>query len=220
MKNDSISIRQNFRRVLFSTVLLFIATYFFSQDGKTLFKQNCGVCHTTTQQKMVGPGLEGITTKRSEEWLIKWIKDSQALVKSGDATAVEAFETGGKVVMPPFAQLSDADVKSILSFVGSPEATAPVASAPVGEPTKVAPKSAPWSTGTKVFIGILLLTIVSAVIYLYVLKYNLRRLGYSFDTLPLKDRVAKYFEQNGRFLMFIGVIVLALVMKSCISELM
>lgn len=220
MKNDSISIRQNFRRVLFSTVLMFIATYFFAQDGKTLFKQNCGVCHTTTQQKMVGPGLEGITTKRSEEWLIKWIKDSQALVKSGDATAVEVYEAGGKMVMPPFAQLSDADVKSILSFVGSPETGAPVASTPVGEPAKVVPQSAPWSTGTKVFIGILLLTIVSIVIYLYVLKYNLRRLGYSFDTLPLKDRVAKYFEQNGRFLMFVGIIVLALVMKSCISELM
>ncbi|HRD39587.1 MAG TPA: cytochrome c, partial [Bacteroidia bacterium] len=218
MKTNKLYISIDRIRGLIPIILLCLFSEVYAQDGKALFKQNCGVCHTTTKQKLVGPGLEGINTTRTEEWLIKWIKDSQGMVKSGDATAIEVYEAGGKMVMPPFAQLSDGDIKAILSFVGNPDAGAPVAAAQnvaVEQPVK----SAPWSTGTKVFITLLLTLIIGLSAYLMVLKYNLRRLGYSFDTLPLSDRVSKYLEQNGRFLMFVGVIVLAMIMKSCISSL-
>lgn len=199
--------------------VMFMAFDANAQDGKTLFKQNCGVCHTTTQQKLVGPGLEGIATKRKEEWLIKWIKDSQALVNSGDADAMKAFEDGGKVAMPPFANLTDADVKAIIAFVSEDKPVANVTPDAVVA-TPVVKKEAPWSTGTKVFVSLLVLAVIGLAFYLFILKYNLQKLGYSMDTEPFKDRISKYINQNGKFLLFIGIIVVAAIMKSCISEIM
>ena len=205
--------------VLSLFAVMFMAFDTNAQDGKTLFKQNCGVCHTTTQQKLVGPGLEGIASKRKEEWLIKWIKDSQAFVASGDADAVKAFEDGGKVAMPPFANLTDADVKAIIAFVAEDKPAANAAPDAVAA-APVVKKEAPWSTSSKVFVALLVLTVIGLTFYLLFLKYNLRKLGYELDTEPFGDRVSKFFNQNGRFLLFIGVIVVAVIMKSCISEIM
>jgi hypothetical protein len=39
----------------------------------------------------MGPDLIGINQKRSEEWLISFIKSSQTMIKSGDADAVSFF---------------------------------------------------------------------------------------------------------------------------------
>lgn len=199
--------------------LVFMVNKTNAQDGKTLFKQNCGVCHTTTQQKLVGPGLEGITTKRKEDWLIKWIKDSQALVQSGDAEAKQVFEDGGKMVMPPFASLSDEDVKAILSFIGNPEPAAAATTAPAGE-TKTVVKEAPLSTGVKLFIWAIIFVVGALVLYIYMMKRKLRSMGYAFDNVPFKDRVSKFADQNGRFLLVIAIIVILTVMKSCVSHIM
>lgn len=199
--------------------LVFMVNKTHAQDGKTLFKQSCGVCHTTTQQKLVGPGLEGITKKRKEEWLIKWIKDSQALVQSGDADAKQVFEDGGKMVMPPFANLSDADVKAILAFIDAPEPAAATAAAPAGGETVAVKKDAPLSTGVKVFIWAIILVIAAVVVYIMMMRRKLRSMGYSFDNVPLKDRVSKFSEQNGRFLLIVAIVVILAVMKTCVSHL-
>ncbi|MBK7816137.1 MAG: cytochrome c [Sphingobacteriaceae bacterium] len=190
-----------------------------AQDGQAIFKKNCAVCHTTTKQKLVGPGLEGISTLRKEEWLIKWIKDSQALVNSGDAEALTVFEAGNKVVMPPFASLSDQDIKDILSFISTAVPAQPeVASSTSATP--VVKKQAPWSTAVKVLVAALILLVLSLFAFITYIKYDLRKLGIAMDSVPLKDQVGKYLRSNGRFLFFIGIIAVVLVMKSCISEIM
>jgi mono/diheme cytochrome c family protein len=189
-------------------------------DGKALFKQNCGVCHTTTQQKMVGPGLEGITTKRSEEWLIKWIKDSQALIKSGDADAIKAFEDGGKVAMTSFTHLSDDEVKSILSYIATPASTPVAQNVPAADGKPATEPKYVLSTEAKIFIAVLILLIISLLIYLYILRVRLSRLGYAFDSRPLGDRIGTFVRVNGKLIMFMIVICIAMVMKSCISSLM
>lgn len=45
--------------------------------GETLFKQVCAACHTKVGGKLVGPDLKGIYQKRSEGWIIPWIRNSQ-----------------------------------------------------------------------------------------------------------------------------------------------
>lgn len=84
--------------------------------GKSLFdKNNCGSCHNL-DKKVVGPALRGVSGRRSAEWLTKWIKNSQDLVKSGDADANSVFNEYGKVAMPAFTNLSDADIKDIIAY--------------------------------------------------------------------------------------------------------
>jgi len=96
-----------------------ILSYFASAQstGEELFKQNCTVCHRTDDQKLVGPGLKGISEKRSEEWLISWIRNSQKLIDSGDQDAIAIFEEYNKIPMIAYEMYSDDEIKSILSYI-------------------------------------------------------------------------------------------------------
>lgn len=108
-----------------------------AQDGETLFKQKCAACHRADTKRMVGPGLGGIKDRRSEQWLISWIKDSQALIKSGDADAKAIYEEYNQVMMTPFSDLSDGDIKAMLDYLqgGSSGGSATAETAPA-EPEK------------------------------------------------------------------------------------
>jgi mono/diheme cytochrome c family protein len=57
------------------------------QAGKKLFNANCAACHKLNK-RAVGPALQGVSAKYDREWLYSWIKNSTAMVKSGDAQAV------------------------------------------------------------------------------------------------------------------------------------
>jgi cytochrome c551/c552 len=93
-----------------------IATSAFSQNGKNLFKANCTACHTIGQGHLVGPDLKGVTTRRNGDWLMKWIKSSQSLVKSKDPLAVALYNQNNQIIMPdqPF---SDDQIKVLLNYI-------------------------------------------------------------------------------------------------------
>ena len=61
------------------------------QAGKKLFNANCAACHKINK-RAVGPALKGVSAKYDKEWLYSWIKNSTAMVKSGDAQAVAIYE--------------------------------------------------------------------------------------------------------------------------------
>lgn len=107
--------------------------------GKSLFKTNCTACHKM-ESKLVGPALKGVTEKREHEWLKKWIKDSGALIKSGDADAKAIFDEY-KISMSAYPNFSDADLEDVIAYMANPEkATAKKAAAATIE--KVATKDA------------------------------------------------------------------------------
>src|SRR6187401_1238661 len=102
-----------FRTLTFLFTLLFITTKIaFAQDGEALFKANCTSCHAI-HDKVIGPPLKNTHSKHSEEWMVKWIRNSQALVKAGDPDAVKLFNENNKVVMTSF-NLKDEDIKAII----------------------------------------------------------------------------------------------------------
>lgn len=93
--------------------------------GKTLFTNNCAQCHAATNEVIVGPGLKGVTSRTpGEAWLMKWIRNSQAVVASGDAYAVRVYGQFNKIAMSSFPNLTDADIKAILSYIDGPAAPA------------------------------------------------------------------------------------------------
>jgi len=85
-------------------------------EGGKIFQSRCGACHAL-DKKVVGPALAGITDRRKEDWLIKWIRNSQSLVKAGDADAVKIFNEYNKSVMSSFEDLTEKDVKSVLAYI-------------------------------------------------------------------------------------------------------
>lgn len=103
------------------------------ESGKEIFQKACAACHSIGAGKLVGPDLAGVNDKRPEDWLLKFIKSSQSLVKAGDQTATALFEQFNKIGMPDQA-LSDEQIKKVLAHVketgGSPAAGKETAAPP------------------------------------------------------------------------------------------
>ncbi|MCF8258781.1 MAG: cytochrome c [Flavobacteriales bacterium] len=88
-----------------------------AQDGEAVFKQNCSACHKLGT-RLVGPDLNGVIGKRSEDWVRKFIAGSQTMVKAGDKDAVAISDEFNKMVMPDFA-LTGADLTALIGFLAS-----------------------------------------------------------------------------------------------------
>ncbi|HFB62085.1 MAG TPA: c-type cytochrome, partial [Bacteroidetes bacterium] len=97
----------------------------------------CKACHTIGGGRLVGPDLKGVTEKFPEEWLIKFIQNSQAMVKAGDKEAVKIFNEYNKIPMPSH-NLTDAQVKDILLYIKN-GGKLPAGAVAQKAPAKVAP---------------------------------------------------------------------------------
>lgn len=86
------------------------------KTGQTFFRELCSSCHSA-HQEIYGPMLGSITKKRKTEWLIPFIQNSQAVIKSGDAYAQALFEKYEHQIMPPFKELSADDIQAILYYL-------------------------------------------------------------------------------------------------------
>jgi cytochrome c2 len=87
-------------------------------EGEALFKQICVACHTINKGKLVGPDLANDPQRRPEEWLIKYVKSSQSVIKSGDPYAVELYEKYNKQLMPD-NNYTDAQVLAIIAYIAA-----------------------------------------------------------------------------------------------------
>ena len=109
-----------------------------AQDaGEAKFKEVCAACHTIGGGVRVGPDLAGVTERRDEAWLIAFIKDSGAVIKSGDPVATKLFKEFKNMPMPP-NPISDAEIKAVLAYIES--AGGGAAAAPAA-PLEVTPES-------------------------------------------------------------------------------
>lgn len=85
-------------------------------NGEKLYQANCTACHAINE-KIVGPALKDVHKRRDEKWLIKWIRNSQALIKSGDPVAVQVYKENNEALMTSFENLSESDVKDIIEYI-------------------------------------------------------------------------------------------------------
>ncbi len=86
-------------------------------DGKALFQNNCAACHATDRMVIVGPGLADATSKYTFTWLSKFVKNSTALIASGDPQANELFEKYNKLSMQSFPDLRDDEIRAIFKYI-------------------------------------------------------------------------------------------------------
>lgn len=49
--------------------------------GQTLFEGKCSACHQLSDQKVVGPGLAGVTERRKPEWIMNMIINPEEMTK-------------------------------------------------------------------------------------------------------------------------------------------
>jgi cytochrome c2 len=90
----------------------------YGQDKSAeLFQKNCSICHKISAEKLIGPGLAGVTQRRDKAWIAKFIRSSKTVIESGDKTAVQLFNDNNKIPMPEHMFLSDADINGLISYI-------------------------------------------------------------------------------------------------------
>ena len=117
-----------------SSLAIFVILFSFSgllysqniEEGEKLYQANCTACHQI-DNKLIGPALRGVSDKYSEEWLIKWIKNSAEMIASGDPDAIAIYEEYNKSPMTAFPYFSDDDVRNILAYIEEAPQKAPPA---------------------------------------------------------------------------------------------
>lgn len=123
------------------------------ETGADLFQSRaCIGCHSIGKGKLVGPDLAGVTARRSEDWIIRFVQGSQAMIQSGDADAVALSKEFPGLVMPD-NDLSADQIRLILRHIEESAGAAP-AQAQTTEPAPATPASpAMVALGADLFQG-------------------------------------------------------------------
>ncbi len=172
--------KRNFRFYISLLLILTVSlsTVFAQESGENLFNQNCTACHSLGSNKLVGPGLKGVTDKYETEWLKKWIVNSQAFIKSGDERAIAIYEEYNKVAMQSF-DFSDQELDSLLAYLANPPV--PEAAVALSEGGEIVVDE---GISTSTFLMIISIIIVGILYLLISLKNKLKSvLGYETETI-------------------------------------
>ena len=181
------------------------------QAGKKLFNANCAACHKLNK-RAVGPALRGVSEKYDREWLYSWIKNSTAMVKSGDPQAVAVYEEYNGSVMTSFPQLSNSDIDNILAYTDYVP-PAPVAQVAASGNVGAKTVSSSSSISNTIILIALALVFTILVIMLLLVQKTLMRIaklsGVEIKPEPKPKRTPIWmaFVQN-QFLVLISVVLL------------
>jgi mono/diheme cytochrome c family protein len=185
--------------------------------GAAIFKQNCATCHTIGEGKLTGPDLQDVHKRvPSEEWMVPWIRSSSAVIKSGDAYAMEIFEEYNKVQMTDNA-LSDEDIWKVIDYIKSyvPPETTEVADNPYPH-GNVHPVDDSESHGLMTIIAILvILLFVMATVKLSLKKINAElRDGEEPAEKSVVDGFLRWMSGNKRWVALSVLIALAILTRA------
>lgn len=117
-------------------------------DPAKTFEKKCSSCHTIGGGDSKGPDLKGVTKRRKQSWIIKFIQSSESMIQAGDPQAVELFKKFDENEMPD-QKLTDEEVVALLGFIdggGAGQLSVQTRSA-----TTATPLDIEW--GRKLFVG-------------------------------------------------------------------
>jgi len=81
--------------------------------GKLAFESKCLACHSIAGGDKLGPDLYGVSKRRSDAWLLKWLKSPEQVL-ANDADAKAMFDKY-KVPMPN-QNLSDDEIREFIAY--------------------------------------------------------------------------------------------------------
>ena len=86
------------------------------ENGKQLFVTNCSSCHALLH--VDGSSLAGVEERVPDKKLLySWIRNSEAVIKSGDEYFTNLYNAYNKTAMQSFPTLTDEDIGAILFYI-------------------------------------------------------------------------------------------------------
>ena len=152
--------------------------------GKQLFDTNCKTCHRI-DSRLIGPPLAGVYDRApSIEWIQNFVRNSSAVIASGDPYAVNLFNEYNKVLMTSFP-LANEDIMNILGYVKaeSEKPEGPDGPTPPGGETAGGQAGGAPQYLNLILIGMVIILILLVVILLFLLSAIKRFL----DQRPLTE---------------------------------
>ena len=88
--------------------------------GKRLFLSNCMMCHSLNADR-TGPKLAGVLQRWNNDTakVVAFIKNSQEVIKSGDAYANQLYNQWHQAGMQSFTQLTDEQIKAVVLYINA-----------------------------------------------------------------------------------------------------
>jgi len=175
--------------------LLVLSNKSFSQDGKTLFSQNCASCHAMEKQ-LTGPALAGAADRWPDEKMLHaWIKNNQKVINSGYPYAVSLYTQYEKKPMNVFeGTLNDQQIDAIVTYIKTYKPPNPAAGA-----TAVTTETTTTGDNTLLF-GILTLILAIVAFVLMQVNANLKKLADDKEGIPAYEPVPVW--RNKVYIMF------------------
>jgi mono/diheme cytochrome c family protein len=184
--------------------------------GKSLFNANCASCHKLNK-KMTGPALANVETRLAEEegldreWLYAWIKNSNGMIKSGDAYANKIYKEYNGTAMTAFPQLSNTDIDNILAYTAAAPAPKPEIAQVVAGGVNASGEGD--GSSNTLILGALALLFALLAAALVIVNKTLRRFavdkGLELPEVEKRTPLWRAFVQN-QFLVIVSVLVLLL----------
>jgi len=83
-------------------------------QGKQGFETKCLACHSIGNGRKLGPDLAGVTKRRSESWLARWLKSPETMLAT-DADAKKLLKEYNNLPMPN-QNLPEAEIRQYLKY--------------------------------------------------------------------------------------------------------
>jgi mono/diheme cytochrome c family protein len=153
--------------------------------GKQLFDTNCKTCHRV-DSRLIGPPLGGVYDRApSIEWIQNFVKNSSAVIASGDPYAVNLFNEYNKVLMTSFSSLKNEDILNIMGYIKS-EAEKPQTATPDGAAQPAG--AGGGAAGAPEYLNLILIGMVIILILLVViLLFMISAIKRFLDQRPLTE---------------------------------
>ncbi|SHM63841.1 Cytochrome c [Cyclobacterium lianum] len=81
--------------------------------GKSIYDMKCSACHKLTDQRVVGPGFQGVTNRRKPEWIMNMITNVDVMLDEDPAARAMLEEC---LTRMPNQNVSIGDARNILEF--------------------------------------------------------------------------------------------------------
>ncbi len=88
------------------------------RPGQAMFKKICAPCHTIGVGDRVGPDLRGVTERRPQAWLTRFIRTPDQVLAENDPVALTLAAKFPGVRMPNL-RLSETDAADLVSYIDS-----------------------------------------------------------------------------------------------------